>query len=713
MKKARIAILLVIAMLLPLSVCACAEGDDMPALSEADLRSLDRLGTELEEPAALLLHYGEDVEDIYSELRWRSIADTFPEKFDLRDRGVITPVKNQSPWGTCWTFATMAASESSILSAMGLSAEEYFEKYGEEMDLSEKHLAWFTANALPGAEAYPEGEYPYDLSQAGEGAHPLEDTDVTAYNFGGNYFLSTSSLASGIGVVKEAVAPYGDSDGEANRDGDWSLPEELRFVQSFELKNANILPAPAAKDENGNYVYRPEATEMMKSELLKGRGVGISFVADQAMPNDPDARRARLISRYGTVDGVSEEELAEYVDFRVGITDSDAATDEELQHLMQLALKINQLDENPYENAGLDRDQTIRVLKSRYFGRNYDTLVEYEEEDALTYLNFIEENGEYIYAQYTYDQKPANHAVTVVGWDDSFPVSSFQPEHQPPADGAWLVRNSWGEDWGQDGYFWLSYYDKSLCAVASFDFVTDDENSLIKELSLLGYDNMPAEITSSTLFEEPVYAGNVFTAEADSVLQYVSVMTGDLDTEVTVSVYLLNDRAASPTDGVLLGEKTEKFAFAGYHRLELEEKLRLPEGAGIGVTVLERVPVENGFRYALTNTGSLNEQGVETYAERHADTGEKLNRYCRGIVNPGESFVRFGNGSWIDWSLAVGQFAEKGDCACIAYDNLPIKLYMYPTEEVMRVHQLDNTINALSGDAAICPECGFTLLDCR
>ena len=127
MKKARIAIRLVIAMLLSLSVCACAEGGGMPALSEADLKSLDRLGTELEEPAALLLHYGEDVADIYSELRWRSIADTFPEKFDLRDRGVITPVKNQSPWGTCWTFATMAASESSILSAMGLSAEEYFE----------------------------------------------------------------------------------------------------------------------------------------------------------------------------------------------------------------------------------------------------------------------------------------------------------------------------------------------------------------------------------------------------------------------------------------------------------------------------------------------------------------------------------------------------------------------------------------------------------
>ena len=45
MKKARIAVLLVIAMLLSLPVCACAEGDNMAELSEADLQALDRLWT--------------------------------------------------------------------------------------------------------------------------------------------------------------------------------------------------------------------------------------------------------------------------------------------------------------------------------------------------------------------------------------------------------------------------------------------------------------------------------------------------------------------------------------------------------------------------------------------------------------------------------------------------------------------------------------------
>ena len=48
----------------------------------------------------------------------------------------------------------MAASETSLLTSLGMTAEEYKETYGEEMDLSEKHLAWFSATALPSAERF-------------------------------------------------------------------------------------------------------------------------------------------------------------------------------------------------------------------------------------------------------------------------------------------------------------------------------------------------------------------------------------------------------------------------------------------------------------------------------------------------------------------------------------------------------------------------------
>ena len=54
-------------------------------------------------------------------------------------------------------------------------------------------------------------------------------------------------------------------------------------------------------------------------------------------------------------------------------------------------------------------------------------------------------------------------ASTVVGWDDAYPASNFTGDAgQPPGDGAFLVRNSWGSGWGEDGYFWVSYYDRSF-----------------------------------------------------------------------------------------------------------------------------------------------------------------------------------------------------------------------------------------------------------
>ena len=48
---------------------------------------------------------------------------SYPAKYDLRDEGVVTPVKFQNPWGTCWGFSAIAASETSILSELKARAQ--------------------------------------------------------------------------------------------------------------------------------------------------------------------------------------------------------------------------------------------------------------------------------------------------------------------------------------------------------------------------------------------------------------------------------------------------------------------------------------------------------------------------------------------------------------------------------------------------------------
>lgn len=72
----------------------------------------------------------------------------FPSSFDLRDNGVVTPVKLQNPWGTCWGFAAIASSETSILSELKNNGQDYSAS-SPYYDLSERQLAWFAYSPIP------------------------------------------------------------------------------------------------------------------------------------------------------------------------------------------------------------------------------------------------------------------------------------------------------------------------------------------------------------------------------------------------------------------------------------------------------------------------------------------------------------------------------------------------------------------------------------
>ena len=70
------------------------------------------------------------------------------------------------------------------------------------------------------------------------------------------------------------------------------------------------------------------------------------------------------------------------------------------------------------------------------------------------------------YSGGTFDEKSnsqVNHAVVLVGWDDS--------------RNAWLLRNSWGSNWGEDGYMWIDYGSNSVGAYAAWAMVEEDANA--------------------------------------------------------------------------------------------------------------------------------------------------------------------------------------------------------------------------------------------
>ncbi len=83
------------------------------------------------------------------------------------------------------------------------------------------------------------------------------------------------------------------------------------------------------------------------------------------------------------------------------------------------------------------------------------------------------------------------HGVAIVGWNDNYSKENFNKGNQPKNNGAYLIKNSWGTDWGDNGYAWVSYEDKSLFAGGSQCAVVKDVAPVSKNEYVLSYDFTP------------------------------------------------------------------------------------------------------------------------------------------------------------------------------------------------------------------------------
>ena len=173
------------------------------------------------------------------------------------------------------------------------------------------------------------------------------------------------------------------------------------------------------------------------------------------------------------------------------------------------------------------------------------------------------------YAQYVDVFVTPNHEVSIVGWDDNFPKEKFLTP--PPGDGAWIVKNSWGTDYGDKGYLYVSYYDQSLLPYMSGN-IGSSATAIIFENTITYNKNYQYDIAWAGGFvpsNENISYMNVYEALDDDLIAAVGTYFNCSDVNYKVEIYV-NDELRLTQKGVS--------PYVGYHTIKLDKYIPIQKG---------------------------------------------------------------------------------------------------------------------------------------
>ena len=210
----------------------------------------------------------------------------------------------------------------------------------------------------------------------------------------------------------------------------------------------------------------------------------------------------------------------------------------------------------------------------------------------VTMAFYYDECGKYTNVTWgtIYDYYPspefANHIVSIIGWNDSVPHPN--PDHD--GTGAWIVKNSWGTDWGNEGFFYLAYNSSCVEEIAYFEYKTPvpDEELLYWDDAGLDYD-FSGFVSAVGYGDSGAWMASNFTADQSGNLTHVDFWTTSNNAEYGIYAW----------DGYFgneLANQTGNCQEFGYYSIPLNTPIPMDTGQQFTVGVNMTTP---GYDYPI------------------------------------------------------------------------------------------------------------------
>lgn len=326
--------------------------------------------------------------------------------------------------------------------------------------------------------------------------------------------------------------------------------------------------------------------------------------------------------------GAADEKVTPSLDYEqnYGTEEKAASIDRQYAYLSEAYLK-NAYEVNLDSNPNLAKQMIIQygALATGYTN-DWDS---FSTDERSYYYDGVAEDPDNV----------GGHIVTVVGWDDNYAIDNFKEGERPPHPGAWLIKNSWGSSFADNGYFWMSYDNKEIQDTYAVDMEKTDP----------AVRNYQYDGTSGIYTKDIPYNGticNVFTASGTDeagkteVLEQVSFGVASPNLDYEIRVYKNPTDENDPSSGTLMNENPIKghLVNSGYHTIDLPQRITLQTG--------------DKFAVAVQFEGKRDDEKVALWI----DTSYKLNLGGRPLVHvdnmkQGQSFYKNDdNSDWEDLS---------------------------------------------------------------